>query len=330
MEVPESISIGESLGIDPSIDPVPETKATDAPKEPSKENPTPPPTKPATQQDFIASFEAEMKASNPEFKLPDNYATMTPKEQVAFIKSTVTPKAVEDPFVESYLKAKERGLSQEDFLQQAKLIDNIKAMSSREFLINDLIRENGKSETNPNGWSKEDIEAHIDSMNKIDMDMKAKERKESIFGSIEKDNLEYKTKQQEALRAQVEEINNGQVKTIVDNLFTKKSEQKDIGGIPHTPEEQAEFKQMFLDAVSLNPETGLPRTTEFFNDDEVLYDAMFLIHKARKEGKGGLKHFLSTFKEEYKQDILNKTRIAPRKEGGHFQDVSVPDTGDFV
>jgi hypothetical protein len=275
-----------------------------------------------------------MKATNPEFKVKDGYKDLTPQEKVNYIKEQFVPQAQpqdsRDQFIESYLKAKDSGLTPQDFVRQQNIVETVRNMDSKAFLVNDLLRENGKSEQNPNGWTREDIESHVDGMSPIDRDLKAKERKESFFNSVDTQNQATQSKLAEQVKTQSEEANAGSIKTTIDELFTEMAGTKDIGGIPHTPEDQAAFKQMFTDTVSLNPETGYPRTRELFQDNKVLYEALYLYNKIHQSGEGSLKSFLSTFKEEYKQDILDKTRIAPRQEGGQFQTVAVHKSGDFI
>ena len=165
-------------------------------------------------------------------------------------------------------------------------------------------------------------------MNKVDLQLKSKERREKILESMEADSASYQETVRQKVREQAEARNSGQLVTAVNELFSKMSGTKDIGGIPHTPDDQANFKQMFTDAVSINPETGYSRTRELFNNDEVLYKALYLYNKV--EVDGSLRNWLSGFKEDYKQDILDKTGIAPRQQKGSFQNVEIPGAETFV
>lgn len=306
------ISIGESLG-----DPTPETQEAV------------PETAPEAPKTFTSQFEADMKASNPEYNLPEGFDSMPEADRYNLIKENFSKPQSEDPFVSSYMKAKEQGYSSDDFINQQTLGKSVKNMGSREFLVNDLKRENGKSEANPNGWEDNDIISHVDGLNKVDLDIKANERKQSILNTLDAETAQHK----EALRAQVkkqaETANAGPIVKTVDTLFSKMAKMKDIGGIPHNPDDQAKFKQMFTDAVSINPDTGYSRTRELFSNDEVLYKALYLYSKVA-EGDSSLRTFLSGFKEEYKQDILDKTGLAPRKVEGAFQNIELPKSGDYV
>ena len=297
------------------------TSTTDSTSEPPK--------------DFLSAFEAEMRKTNPEFKLDEKVSEKSPLEQIAYVKdhlqkTSFSADLANDPFIQSYVEAKKNGIPAQTFMEQNNLVETIKNMPSRDFLIRDLQRQNGKSEKNPDGWTTEDIEAHVDSMNKIDMDLKAQERKESIYNGIKQENSAYLQKQKDLIKQESETANSTVIKETVDKLFNDMADIKDIGGIPHTAEDQAAFKQMFTDAVSINPETGYPRTRELFNDDKVLYEVLYLYNKIHNKGEGSLRNFLSTFKEEYKQEILDKTRVSPRKEGGGFNSVKIPVPGDFV
>jgi len=323
METENFISIEESLTGKPTItDPI-------APIVPPE---TPP--APLVPETFQSVFEADVKAINPEFVIDEGFEKMSDKDRFNYMKENLAPTietpTSDDPFIQSYLKAKEQGISAGDFQQQQNITETIKSLPSRDFLIQNLTQENGANEQNPNGWSKEDIEAHVDGMNRIDMDLTANKRKEDIYKSIDVENEGYKATQVAKVKENSETANNGPIKDTIEKLFTDMGSAKDIGGIPHTSEDQAEFKKMFTDVVSLNPETGYPRTSELLNDDKVLYEMMYLYHKANQKGNGGLKNFLSSFKEEYKQEILDKTRLSPRETGGSTQTIGLPKPGDYV
>jgi len=281
---------------------------------------------------FASAFETSMKEANPEFVIDEGFSEMNDQDRFQYMKSNMSPNVVEsdDPFINSYLKAKEQGITPESFLEQRNIVEQVKAMTSKDFLIQDLKRENGATEEKPNGWSDDDISEYVDKMNRIELDQVANKRKESIYSQVDSENEGYKARQIETIKANSIEANDGPIKNTIEKLFTDMTSRKDIGGIPHTAEDQSEFKKMFTDVVSLNPETGYPRTRELFNDDKVLYDMLYLYHKANQKGNGGLKNFISTFKEDYKQEILDKTRLAPREVGGSNQQVKLPESGDFV
>ena len=271
-----------------------------------------------------------MKISNPEFKLPETFQSMPEAEKYAFVKEqiakTPAPQS-EDPFINSYMKAKEAGLSQQDFLQQQNLSNTVKNMGSKEFLINDLMRENGKTAENPGGWDESDVISHVEGLDMVTLDLKAKERKEKILTDLDTQTEQYKVKVAEQIKTQAEAANSGPIIETVNKLFSNMATVKDIGGIPHTPKDQADFRQMFTDAVSINPETGYSRTRELFNNDEVLYKSLYLYSKVAA-GDNTLRNFLSNYKEEYKQSVLDKTGLAPRQQGGELHTIAVPSAGD--
>jgi len=343
MEGSKFISIEESINgpqppgpaNPPTPDPNPTSPASppaNPPATPPADPPKDPPADPTPAADFNTAFLNDMKINGKEFTLPENFSTMSPQEQYDFFKQNVTSgvtSSTDDPFVQSYNKAKEQGLNSEEFIRQQMLAETVKAMPSRDFLIQSLIQENGKTEENPNGWTREDVESYVDNMNPIDRDTKANERKNQLYQNIDLENEKHQAKLSENIRVEAEKANATTVKQTVDALFAKKASATDIGGIPHTPQEQEAFKQIFTDAVEINPETGYSRTRELFSDDEVLYDTLFIYHKL-KQSEGGLKNFLSNFKEEYKQELLDKTRLAPRKQDGSLHTVAVPKPEDFA
>ena len=315
------ISISESLGEE-----APQTPAEGTPQTTE----TPPVTPPADV--FADTFLSDQQQLNKEFALPENYSGMNDTEKYNYIKETIvkstpTPQS-EDSFVNSYLKAKEQGISQKDFIRQQNITETVKNMSDSDFLVEDLLRENGKTESNPNGWDRGTVEEYVNGMNDVDKFQRAKERKDKMMQGLDQQSEQHQTELRAKIKEQADTANSTTIVKTVDELFSKMADTKDIGGIPHTPKEQADFKQIFTDAVSINPETGYSRTRELFSDDEVLYKTLFLYNKIQ-EGDNSLRGFLSNFKEEYKQEILDKTRIAPRKEGGKYQQVAIPEPSDF-
>ena len=323
------ISIGEAMGIDP------ETKTPETPEA------TPAITSEATTTTPITTetppvpsglgdvFLNDIKQTKEDFTLPENFNTMNDQDKYSFIKDTISgsrPQS-DDPFLDAYAQAKEQGLSPQDFMQQQNLIETIKGLPDERFLVEDLLRQNGKSEANPSGWTRETVEEYVGNMNEVDRFQKAKERRDGYLQEVDTQNAQHQEKVRTKIREQADIANTGQVKETVDTLFSKMASLKDIGGIPHTPDEQAAFKQMFTDAVSINPETGYSRTREIFSNDEVLYKVLYAYSKMND---GSFQKDLSKFKEEYKQDILDKTGLAPRQQGGNFQNVAIPESKDFV
>jgi hypothetical protein len=325
-----TISIEESItGKAPVVETAAVESGENPPVVPEGSNP-PPVEAPLT---FAQSFEASVKETNPDFVIDKGFDKMDDVTRFNYIKENMSPQqqpASEDPFINSYLKAKEQGIEPESFLEQRNIVNSIKEMSSKDFLIQDLKRENGVTEERPNGWSDDDISDYVENMNRIELDQVANKRKDGIYSQLDIENENYKSQQLEKIKSESIAANKGPINDTITKLFSDRASQKDIGGIPHTAEDQEDFKKMFTDVVSLNPETGYPRTRELFNDDKVLYDMLYLYHKANQKGNGGLKNFISTFKEEYKQEILDKTRLSPREQGGSNQMVSIPEAGDFV
>jgi len=281
-------------------------------------------------------FIEDVKSLNETFDLPENFSELSETEKYKFMKeqileNTQKQQTSDDPFIDEYLEAKKNGMGVDEFIQKRNILNTIKQMPDDQFLFNYYQNKNGKTEENPNGWNDEDINRYIEELkaNPIKLKNEADRYRDEIYGEIKQESEQYKTKISEQIKDQSIKMNETVVKESVDKLFAEMAELKDIGGIPHTPEDQTAFKQMFLDVVSINPETGYSRAKELFSDDKVLYQTLYLYSKI-KDGENSLKGFLSKFKEEYKQQILDKTRLAPRKEGGRYDLSSIPEPGDFV
>jgi len=97
-----------------------------------------------------------------------------------------------------------------------------------------------------------------------------------------------------------------------------------IGGIPHSEADRAEFQPIFEQASLINPKTGQPFVRELLADNNTLYQALYLLHKANSGS-------ISNFKEEYKADILKKTGLQKRVDGAAAPFTPVPPSSqDFV
>ena len=272
----------------------------------------------------------ELKEAGTEVKFPEGFNELPANDQLKFMKENLfvgEKQTIEsdDPFVSNYLKAKEQGLSADQFLEQQKVIDSVKNMNSRDFLISMYSTKNLKTDENPNGWTKEQIEEYVDGLPVVQRDLEAEKGKSEYYSQIEESNSTYKQRRADAIAAKAEELNKTEIAQEVDELFQTMSSEKEIGGIPHTAEDIADFKAFFTEAVSINPVTGYPRTREIFGNNKVLYTMLWNLFKS-----GDVKELRSIMNESYKQGILDKTSIAPKKTGGQQVTVAVPSPEDFV
>jgi len=209
---------------------------------------------------------------------------------------------------------------------------------SKEFI--ELMLKSQKDEEGERKYSDEEIEEYIDSKNKIDLDKEANAYKEQYARALRDQQIKH-TKEQK--QKQDKELN-----TFVENrekelsgLLDDMAQEDKIGGLPHGEAERKEFEPVFRKLMGFNKETKKTAIGEFFSGADIesneveqtkvgnrrLYEALFAYFQG-KDGKTD--KYLSKFKEDFKQNILDKTDTAPRKTEGKVTVEKPPDTEDFV
>ena len=268
-----------------------------------------------------------MKLSGIDVEIPKelNKPDADPEQVLSFVQEKLTEKAaLSDPFISEYLQAsKQEGFSREKFLESYGEKFAMLNLPNKDFLMKVYEAKNGKSEENPNGWTKEDIETYLNKMSRIEIDEKAEAMKNSYRDSISKPTVD-----KEAFTKRVNTANTA-ITDRVKKLSAIMSKEEDIGGIPHTKEDNEKFTEFFTAVSKVNPETGKTAIQAMLNDDKILYKAMYLLWKA--EGtEENIKSWISDFKESYKADVLNKAGVNQRRSGGNTRQVSVMKADDFV
>lgn len=230
----------------------------------------------------------------------------------------------DDPFVVAYKAEKEKpDFNMDNFVKDFRAKTNILELSSKEFMTEFLKLQ---AETNKTGWTDEDIDAYISKKTKIELDMEAQQGKVAYKNYLTA-NLteEQKVNQQKAETARIQKINDINTAQLsrVDALVTNMSKMQTIGGIPHGQTDIDEFLPFFKEMVTLNPATGKPKITELLKKDETLYRTLYI---ASKLDKGAL----TDVKEAAKREILEKTDLQKRIEGGAQKTTKSPKSDDFV
>lgn len=270
--------------------------------------------------------------ANEDFEIPEEVITGDQTAQFNFIKDHITKSIpeVNDEFVQAYQIAKKAGIPPDEFVSLFNKDVDDPNLSSRDYLVKHYLKNNGKSDDNPDGWTREEIEAEVDSMTKFKQDLEAKQARSEAAKAKEASNTKIIDSLKTKYQAKVEKANK-KVEADVPKLFESMKDLTEIGGIPHTEEDQNEFLPIFTELIKFNPETGKPRVNDYFHNDQTLYKALWLLHKAEKEGEGSIKTYLSTFKEDYKESILkDKTKIKPSKQAGNTKVSKLPTFDDYV
>jgi len=217
-----------------------------------------------------------------------------------------------DSFIANYLQAKKKAkdenvdFSTESFVKDFNDRSSIVKLPSRDYMFQQLKIENGKSETNPDGFSDDDINKHLNSLDPIELKRRADASKKEW---IEKEKVRNEQLMGAVTKVSVEDIQkfNGKMREAVNPLLKLYESVETIGGLPHGKSEREEFSKVFSSLMEVNPETTKTRLQEYLNDDKILYEALFLHWAA---DKNRIDTYLSKFKEEYKAKILKQTGLA--------------------
>lgn len=262
-----------------------------------------------------------------EVEIPKEFqGTEVPADKVyQFINDTLQKQQQSsDPLISQWNKAKTDGLDVNQFIQQKVEQQQLLGLEPKEFLTRLYKARNGKTEQNPTGYTDEAIQEHLNKMSPIEVDEQATAYKAQLGETFNKPTTQ---SQSPEIIAQQAEVSNKEAEKITTKLFTDMSQRSEIGGIPHGQADIDDFKPVFTDMVMKNPETGKTRVQELLSDDKILYDVLYAYHKM---SSGGLKTYLSQFKESYKAEILDKTGLKPNVTSGSTYTISVPKPEDFA
>lgn len=278
-------------------------------------------------------FKSKVSSDEYKYEIPDLLKTgkegkpLTKEEEFDLLVDNII-KHVEiqddDPFIAAYKAEKAKpDFDQNKFFESYKSEADIFELPSKEYLTTVFKRQ---AEDEKNGWTDDDINQYLGTKSKIELDMMASQHKQQNKAAMieqarqrEKENYQ---KNKEAIDQRVKDVNM-RISSDADKLISKMITESSIGGVPHGQADIEEFTPFFKSMVSIDPATGKPPITQLLSNDETLYKAMYLLFKADKGA-------ITDYKEKFKQDILNKTGLSKRVEGGTQRTVKVPTTEDYV
>ena len=287
------------------------------------------PTEPETPKvnPFINTFQQDMKLNGLDIEVPDELKTpdADPQKVIGFMENKLQEKiASKDPFISEYLKAKEMdGFTPEKFIENYSKKVELINLPSKDLLKRLYLMKNGKTEENPNGWEVEDVDNYLSKMSRIEIDEQAENLRKQLKTDL------FNTKVDPEIKKQRINTVNKAVEEKINTLKEIMGKEESIGGIPHTKEDAEEFAQFFTDISKTDPETGTNKLSVLINDDKVLYKALYLLWKA-ESNDNNIKNYISDFKENYKKEVLDKTRVNPRQESGSSRNIQVLKPEDYV
>ena len=283
--------------------------------DPSNPNPPAPGTPPAGEETFESYIESSIKASNPEYQLPEMIRTgkkadgtpLTAKERNDLVLQQIIAnteiEGENDDFIQQYLSAKAKGIDANSFVNQYHGRINLLNMPSAEF-----VKATYRSVADAKGerrYSDEDIDKLIEGKSAIEIDQMADGMKrqyaQTQFQKMEADNT-----------ATIE-ADNKKYQPVVDSFVAQLKNGPSIYGFELPAEEKealgTEVSKLFVRSTK----DGQNEFERMMSDDNfVLQVAPLLIMV--KNGK--YKAAMTALKEATKAKALEQLDPTPGNQGG--------------
>lgn len=249
-------------------------------------------------------------------------------ELLGVIHANTRFKELEDPFIADYIKSSRENPNfdfakwVEDYAKpQAKAI----TLNDRDYLFNVYKQENGKSETNPNGWEDSDIKEHLEKMGRIQM-TKERQAHESI--AIQKREQQIEAIKQQQIQKQSQERLH--LQTITDSEIQKLelefAKNPNINGIRLGESDLKNAIEEYK-VLSTYDNSGNRPIYDMFNDEANLFKAYIFL----RNDAALLKDLLSAAKSEAAKSILDRTSINPGTAGVvSAGGIRLPSPSDFI
>jgi len=212
------------------------------------------------------------------------------------------------PEVDKFNKAIENGVDPEQYFKTMQGIMEVESMESHALVELSLRQNFGKSEQRPNGWDDAKIKSTLDKMENAGfLDIEAEkikttysEQKQQVADNLIREN---NIRQNENISRNNVERENGIKQTLqyldkIDN----------IGGLPISQSDKAEFANEFRYLVTPDEKTGTSPLLDMLQSDETLLKvALFL-----RQGETKVKEHLTRAKEGVKKDFFSRLDPEPR------------------
>ena len=225
--------------------------------------------------------------------------------------SSIAP-TIDDPFVQDYLEAKAKeNFSRDEWLRSQAGKANIFELKGKEFLTEYYKQYRGKTETNPDGYTDEDINIYLSGKNRIEIDKEEdvlrKHLKESRAVEEAKNMEAIKQRDVEAFNTQ-EKTNQSKIKDFIKtNEFTK-----DFFGIELSEAERTQFFKDLPGLFARDPKTRMSKMDSLLQSESDILKLSALVWK----GENAIKSHISNIKESVKSEVESKLGVTSRIDGG--------------
>jgi len=214
---------------------------------------------------------------------------------------------VTDPFLKGYNEAEDK---------QAYLRNHAEAQEIMNLDENAGLRKlwsNQKDDKGERLITDEEIEQSLNDMTPAKKKMEWQQAKEQMTANQTKIAEQQNAARKQEFLEKLPEYNQER-ETLVNKTLVQIDEMKDAGGIPISDEFRTTFKKDFLALSNIEPEQGQPLINHWLSKDQNVFEAL-LAHQLVFKDKE-VAGFLSNFKEDYKQNILDKTNLNKKEKPG--------------
>jgi len=212
-----------------------------------------------------------------------------------------------DKFLSGYLKAMEsEGFDPQRYIESFTSVNTLLSLDNKELVFRDYMERKGKSETNPSGYTQEQIRDYVDKMNPLEIDEKAEGLRADI-SSRDLARSESSISPEQRIVQDRERVVTDIA--IIDAMLDSKAEIDEIGGLPYGEAVKRDFNDFFKYMMTYNPEMGTKPFIKLVEDDEQVFQMMFSYYNLVS---GNIKDFVSTMKEAVKLNMFEKLDLGPK------------------
>jgi len=240
-----------------------------------------------------------------DFKLEGLTKDQIKEKAQEIIKGTGKAPEEEDPFIANYKKAKEAGLTHEQYMErqtQRKQFLSMPADQGLKQVYQSIANENGERK-----YTDEQIDEHLQTMTAIEKDQQWNNIKAQAQQEPEQE------KQDTQFVNKTDEYNKSTLPTMAEKFSSEY--QEDLLGIPFGESDKKEFNEKYKDMLSIDAEGEIKqfypsKLLDVMNDAKKVYELLYIHEKLQN---GGLQKFINDAKETAIEEALKKAGIEPQR-----------------
>jgi hypothetical protein len=216
------------------------------------------------------------KLAGTDYEVPDFIKTrqkpdgteLTPQEEYDILLAEIARSSqpnIDDPLVLEYMEAKQRdGFDFKEFLNRKVSRESILEADDYTFMKHFMKERYGINDQRPNGMSDEQIEESVKKMDQSGiLALQANQNRDTYRNMLEQaDRAEADLRRsQENERMALIQANQ---QKLIDALFQRKAQLKDLYGMPVSEAQKREFQEAFKNLMAIDPQTGVPNSINTF------------------------------------------------------------------